>query len=136
MSFSKGLIGGCGCLTAFFLISMFLYFSIFEGCTQEASDMVEEAKRKAREKREKYLKENPEPEERTNLENYNKINTRMTYDQVIEIIGYPDQELSRADIPGTPLTIMYMWKQQGTFGNCTITIQSGLVVMKAQFGLN
>lgn len=72
------------------------------------------------------------------LEEFNSIETGMTYEQVVEIIGGEGTVLSEADVVGDAQykTTMYSWKGKGNLGaNANITFQAGKVVSKAQFGL-
>ncbi len=65
---------------------------------------------------------------------YEQVKTRMSYADVIAILGTPDQELSRSEIGGIN-TVMYMWKGTSLGGNMNVMLQDGYVVNKAQFGL-
>jgi hypothetical protein len=65
---------------------------------------------------------------------YEKVNTGMTYSEVISILGTPNQELSRAEMAGIT-TVMYMWEGNSIGGNMNVMFQNGKVVTKAQFGL-
>lgn len=72
------------------------------------------------------------------LEEFNSIETGMTYEQVVEIIGGEGTVLSESDITGNPQykTTIYTWDGSGTLGaNANVTFQGGKVVSKAQFGL-
>lgn len=65
--------------------------------------------------------------------NYHKVKEGMTYQEVVEIIGPPDSELSSSEI-GDIKTQIYMWKS-GILANANMTFQNGKLIMKAQFGL-
>lgn len=72
------------------------------------------------------------------LEEFNQIETGMTYEQVVEIIGTEGTVMSESDITGDGQykTTIYSWEGEGSLGaNANITFQSGKVVSKAQFGL-
>lgn len=72
------------------------------------------------------------------LEEFNRIETGMTYEQVTDIIGGEGTVLSEADITGNPeyKTTIYTWEGSGSLGaNANVTFQGGKVVSKAQFGL-
>ena len=72
------------------------------------------------------------------LEEFNSIETGMTYEQVVEIIGGEGTVLSETDVTGDAQykTTMYSWEGKGNLGaNANITFQAGKVVSKAQFGL-
>jgi hypothetical protein len=65
----------------------------------------------------------------------------MTYEEVLEILGRPGEELSRSDIGDMTTTVRHQWKAADGFGNMNATFQrtSGDVLLglvsKAQFGL-
>ena len=72
------------------------------------------------------------------LEEFNQIETGMTYEQVVEIIGIEGTVMSESDITGNGQykTTIYSWEGEGTLGaNANITFQGGKVISKAQFGL-
>ncbi|MGM0823019.1 MAG: DUF3862 domain-containing protein [Pseudomonadota bacterium] len=59
----------------------------------------------------------------------------MSYHQVVNTIGPPDQELSRTEMAGYT-TVMYMWRGKGGFGaNMNAMFQNGKLISKSQFGL-
>ncbi len=64
---------------------------------------------------------------------YNRLQTGMTYQQAVEIIGAPGEELSRSELAGT-LTVMYSWSNLGG-SNMNAMFQNNGLVNKAQFGL-
>jgi len=69
------------------------------------------------------------------VENYNKLQTGMTYEQVVDILGEEGKEMSSNDIAGYK-NIMYMWKAGGfSIGNMNAMFQNGALVQKAQFEL-
>jgi hypothetical protein len=68
------------------------------------------------------------------MEKYSRVEPGMTYDQVVKILGQPDQELSRSEMAGIT-TVMYMWNGTSVGGNMNAMFQSGKLVNKAQFGL-
>lgn len=73
--------------------------------------------------------------EKLNLEKFNKIETGMTYEQVVAIIGEEGTVLSESEISNIK-TIIYSWYGKGSIGaNANITFQNGKVISKAQFGL-
>lgn len=74
-------------------------------------------------------------QEKLNLEKFNKIETGMTYKEVVEIIGEEGTVLSESEI-GNIKTTIYSWYGEGTIGaNANVTFQKGKVTSKAQFGL-
>jgi hypothetical protein len=68
------------------------------------------------------------------LAEFNRIQTGMSYSQVVGIIGAPGTEISRSEIGGY-LTIMYQWQNEISLGNMNAMFQNGALVSKAQFGL-
>jgi len=73
--------------------------------------------------------------EKLNLEKFNKIETGMTYEQVVAIIGEEGTVLSESEISNIK-TIIYSWYGKGSIGaNANITFQNGKAISKAQFGL-
>jgi hypothetical protein len=69
------------------------------------------------------------------LANYTKLESGMTYAQVVQILGEPGEELSRGSFGGTT-TVMYMWRGRGRIGaNMNAMFQDDRLISKAQFGL-
>jgi hypothetical protein len=68
------------------------------------------------------------------LDEYNRLQNSITYNEASSIIGEPGQEMSRVELPGTPSTIMYSW-QNADGSNMNATFQDDKLVTKAQFGL-
>lgn len=72
------------------------------------------------------------------LEEFNSINTGMTYDEVCDIIGSEGELLSEAgsELGEQYLTQTYTWKGEGSdASNASIIFQGGKVLSKAQVGL-
>lgn len=68
------------------------------------------------------------------LSQYYSIKSGMTYNQVVSILGSPDEELSRVELSGYS-TVMYMWEGNSNGGNMNAMFQNGKLISKAQFGL-
>ena len=67
------------------------------------------------------------------LENFNKIQTGMTYAQVVGVLG-EEGSVIRENESGDYKTVMYQFT--GSFGsNCNLMFQDGKLISKAQFGL-
>jgi hypothetical protein len=67
--------------------------------------------------------------------NYQRLQTGMTYEEVVAILGSPGQELSSNEIAGIR-TVMYMWSGGSFTGaNMNAMFQNDGMVQKAQFGL-
>jgi len=69
-----------------------------------------------------------------NLEKFNSIQTDMTYDEVIAIIGSEGALLSESELLDIK-TQMYVFYGKDGISNANITFQNNKEVMKAQFGL-
>lgn len=68
------------------------------------------------------------------LDQYNQINTGMTYDEVKTILGGDGQLTSETEIGGSKSQI-YQWSGKGLGANCMITFSNNKVFSKSQFGL-
>lgn len=69
-------------------------------------------------------------------ENFEKIENGMTYAQVVEIFGVDGKVLSEVDTGDEEYkTTMYYWYDDTGIANCNVTFQGGVVVAKAQVGL-
>lgn len=69
------------------------------------------------------------------LEEYNKIENGMTYDEVKNIVGSAGTETATSSGYGVTIT-MVTWYGNGIAGsNANVTFQNGLVTGKAQVGL-
>ena len=99
-----------------------------------------EATTKAPEKTE----QSTEPETQTNdpdmtLEEFNAIQTGMSYDEVTSIVGSSGTLMSESSIgEGTDFyvkTQMFDYEGNAMFSSANVTFQNGEVVMKSQFGL-
>ncbi len=68
---------------------------------------------------------------------FEKLNTGMTYREVVEMVGGYGELLSEVGSVGDEYhTAVYMWKGEGSIGaNANVTFQNGKVIMKAQAGL-
>lgn len=70
------------------------------------------------------------------IENFNKIETGMTYEQVCDILGKDGAVVSEVDIGVTGYkTTIYSWYDNTGIANCNVTVQGGKVMAKAQIGL-
>ncbi|OYD07593.1 DUF3862 domain-containing protein [Paludifilum halophilum] len=69
------------------------------------------------------------------LDNFQKIENGMTYDEVVEILGKEGELISEAG-EGQYKTEMYQWEGDSGFGaNMNVTFQNDEVQSKAQAGL-
>ncbi|MBE7381259.1 MAG: DUF3862 domain-containing protein [Leptolyngbya sp. SIO1E4] len=67
------------------------------------------------------------------LEDYERLETGMSYDEVADILG-EGEETARVAIEGAPLTISYQWMNPDG-GNVLVTFQDDELASKAQAGL-
>lgn len=67
-------------------------------------------------------------------EQYDKVQTGMTYDEVKKIMGGDGESLSETEIAGQTAE-MYTWSGGSLGSNCTISFTNGEVSAKSQFGL-
>jgi len=68
------------------------------------------------------------------LAKYMKLNTGMTYDDVVSILGKNGVELSSTEIAGIK-SVMYKWDGVSFASNMNATFSNNQLVSKAQFGL-
>lgn len=76
------------------------------------------------------------PIEKVTLENFGKINSSMTYEDVCQLFGKEGTLDSEVDIGDSEyITQIYHWYDNTGVANCTITFQGGYMIAKAQVGL-
>lgn len=68
------------------------------------------------------------------IDQYNSIETGMTYDEVVALLGGEGTLLSDTELAGSTSQI-YMWEGTSLGANANITFSDGKVVAKAQYGL-
>lgn len=71
------------------------------------------------------------------LEEYNQIETGMSYDEVVDIIGSEGEVNAETGKEGDDMhVVIYSWKGKGEVGaNAIITFSNGEMQTKAQAGL-
>lgn len=69
------------------------------------------------------------------LDKFNQIETGMTYEEVVEIMGSEGTVMSETEVIDIKTT-MYYWYAKNGIANMNIMIQNDKVVSKAQIGLN
>ncbi|MBS6860352.1 MAG: DUF3862 domain-containing protein [Clostridiales bacterium] len=71
------------------------------------------------------------------MSEFKRIETGMTYDEVVEIVGTDGELSTSVDMFGSELkTEMYVWRGNGSIGsNANVTFQGGTVIAKSQVGL-
>ncbi|MBQ9662080.1 MAG: hypothetical protein IJV40_02870 [Oscillospiraceae bacterium] len=68
------------------------------------------------------------------LENFNKIDTSMSYEDVCKLFGIEgtlDSEITLGNV----VTQVYHWYNKTGIFNCNVTFQNGMMIGKAQIGL-
>ena len=68
------------------------------------------------------------------LEEFNKIQNGMTYDQVKEIVGCEGTINSESEVMGSKMTI-YSWYGKDGISNANVNIQDNKLINKTQIGL-
>lgn len=77
----------------------------------------------------------PKNAETISYDEYTKIETGMTYDEVCKIVGSYGYEMARTEMVGYQ-TVIVAWDGEGSIGaNANVTFQNGKVIAKAQAGL-
>lgn len=69
------------------------------------------------------------------MDKYNQVETGMTYDEVVAIMGGDGELSSDTEIAGVS-SKLYMWDGENIASNCSITFSDGKVSSKSQFGLD
>lgn len=69
------------------------------------------------------------------MDKYNRVETGMTYDEVVAIMGGDGELSSDTEIAGVS-SKLYMWDGENIASNCSITFSDGKVSSKSQFGLD
>lgn len=69
------------------------------------------------------------------MDKYNQVETGMTYDEVVAIMGGDGELSSDTEIAGVS-SKLYMWDGEDIASNCSITFSDGKVSSKSQFGLD
>jgi hypothetical protein len=65
---------------------------------------------------------------------YEEVETGMSYEEVKDIIGEPGEELSSVEFPGIGKSVMYSWRNDN-FSTMTAMFTGNRLVSKSQFGL-
>jgi len=66
------------------------------------------------------------------LANYNKLQTGMSYSEVVEILGNPGKKIS--DETAAPNTVTYMWGGDQV-GNIRVTFQNDRLLQKSEYSM-
>jgi hypothetical protein len=68
------------------------------------------------------------------LDEFNRVTTGMTYDQVVEVVGGPGEQQSHFESGGFS-SESYKWSGQDGISTAMVQFQNGKVSGKFQFGL-
>lgn len=74
-------------------------------------------------------------QQKVTLEKFNKLETGMTYKQVVEIIG-EDGTLSTESSYGNQSLKVYYWYSSNGISNATVSFSNGKLTAKSQIGLD
>lgn len=74
-------------------------------------------------------------QQKVTLEKFNKLETGMTYKQVVEIIG-EDGTLSTESSYGDQSFKVYYWYSSNGISNATVSFSNGKLTAKSQIGLD
>lgn len=74
-------------------------------------------------------------QEKVTLEKFNNIETGMTYQQVVDIIG-EEGKLSTESAYGDQSMQIYYWYSTNGISNATVSFMNGKVTAKSQIGLD
>ena len=102
-------------------------------CNNETSEITNDANSSENTK-------NPTAKEKKNspkitMAEFEALQTGITYEQAVEIIGGAGEVMSQVDMAGYN-TVMYMWQGDGGLGsNANATFQNNSLISKAQIGL-
>lgn len=126
---------GCGALVGLFL--MLGACAALMSSVDTEKDNLQADKKTISEKADVPAVSTPEPEvkekDEVTMEEFKKIKNGMTYEEVVEIIGFEGTEMSSTEIGGIK-TIMYSW-QNDDGSNMNAMFQNNKLNTKAQFGL-
>ncbi|MBU4348185.1 DUF3862 domain-containing protein [Patescibacteria group bacterium] len=68
------------------------------------------------------------------LDQFNRLQEGMSYQEVVAILGSPGELQSSQDLAGYK-TVMYMWKGNSLMGNLTAIFQNDKMIQRSQFAL-
>jgi hypothetical protein len=76
----------------------------------------------------------PKNKPEMSMAEFTALQTGMTYEEAVALIGGPGVEQSRSELAGTT-TVMYMWEGSSLGANANAMFQDNKLISKAQFGL-
>jgi hypothetical protein len=105
---------------------------------KEVSAVVEQTKKETPAPKEEPKAE-PKQEEKKGINKgeFDSIENGMTYEEVVKIIGVEGEVMSESGSAGEEFhTVMYTWDgEEGLGANANAMFQGGVMINKAQFGL-
>lgn len=102
--------------------------------TEAAAEAVIEEGRATNAAAEAAAAEQTEEASGVTMAKFQQLETGMSYEEVVAILGEPGTEMSRSEIMGT-VTVMYSWDGKAFASNMNAMFQDNELMSKAQFGL-
>ena len=115
-----------GCLTQILGIILIIFglSNVFRACSNMASDAADGISESYQEEKASYA----------TMEKFNQIQTGMSYDDVVSIMGSEGELSSESEVEGYK-TQIYVWYAMNGYSNMLVIIQDGVVSSKSQNGL-
>ena len=115
-----------GCLTQIVGIILIIFglSNVFRACSNMASDAADGISESYQEEKASYA----------TMEKFNHIQTGMSYDDVVSIMGSEGELSSESEVEGYK-TQIYVWYAMNGYSNILVIIQDGAVSSKSQNGL-
>lgn len=74
-------------------------------------------------------------EDTITFEEFRKIVSGMTYEEVVKLVGSNGEHTSHTDLGVGPVLDMYIWDGDKPFSNAVVSFEDGVVTGKSQVGL-
>lgn len=115
-----------GCLTTTVAVILIIFglSNMFKACSNMASDAADGISESYQEEKASYA----------TMEKFNQIQTGMSYDDVVSIMGSEGELSSESEVEGYK-TQIYVWYAMNGYSNMLVIIQDGVVSSKSQNGL-
>lgn len=115
-----------GCLTQIVGIILIIFglSNVFRACSNMASDAADGIPESYQEEKASYA----------TMEKFNQVQTGMSYDEVVSIMGSDGELSSESEVEGYK-TQIYVWYAMNGYSNMLVIIQDGVVSSKSQNGL-
>ena len=115
-----------GCLTQVVGIILIIFglSNVFRACSNMAGDAADGISESYQEEKASYA----------TMEKFNQIQTGMSYDDVVSIMGSDGELSSESEVEGYK-TQIYVWYAMNGYSNMLVIIQDGVVSSKSQNGL-